>query len=463
MKLRILESQWAPFVNSLCTRRDVETAGIILAERLQGDLLLAKELLMVPDSGYAVRRIDQLRIDPVAFNRLIRPARDKGLSILTVHTHPGSTEPWFSRADDLGDARLMPSLFTQMSGPHGSMVIAGDTGIATARVWLENGVKTSVDLQIIGKVPHFSTNIGSAGGPAPWFDRQQLALGQNGQAILRNLNVAVIGLGGTGSVAFAQLAHLGVGHITVVDGDLVESSNVSRIIGATAHDVAVSWKVDVAARYAQTLGLGTSVTVLRGHLGADIDNSALEGCDIILSCVDRHIPRAILNRLAYAKAIPIIDMGTAFRVDSVGKIVAGAGRVVIVGPGRRCLACWGHIDSARMRIESLPPSERAKEAAEGYVSGVDIPQPSVMAFNTMVAGAAVTELLRLATHFAGVDEPPSRLGFDFLSGTVKRNILGSSDACSICSSRATRDATLNPNDAEDALIYSGKNITRKHK
>ena len=80
MKLRILESQWAPFVNALCARRDVETASIILAERLHGgDALFARHMVTVPDQGYAVRRIDQLRIDPVTFNRMIRPARDGGL------------------------------------------------------------------------------------------------------------------------------------------------------------------------------------------------------------------------------------------------------------------------------------------------------------------------------------------------------------------------------------------------
>lgn len=435
MKLRVIESQWAPFVASLCARRDVETAGIILAERLNGgDVLLAKQLLVVPDEGYAVRRIDQLRIDPIAFNRLTRPARDTGLSIMTVHTHPNSTEPWFSLADDQGDSRLMPSLYAQMPGPHGSIVIAGDTRLAAARAWLENGTSTEVGVDIIGSIPHFSISKTSM---QPWFDRQRLALGDTGQAILHNLHVAVVGLGGTGSVAFAQLAHLGVGHITIIDGDHVESSNLSRILGATVADIGTSWKVDVAVRYAQDLGLGTRVTVFRGHLGADIPVTAIEGCDMILSCVDRHFPRALLNRLAYAKAIPTIDMGSAFRVDEMDKIVAGAGRVVVIGPGRRCLACWGHIDPQRMRIEALSASERAGQVAEGYVDGADVSQPSVVSFNTMVAGAAVTELLRLATHFASVDDPPMRLSFDFLSGTVRRNVLGGAGTCAICSSCST--------------------------
>jgi hypothetical protein len=42
MNLRVLESQWQPFVSRLCERRDVETAGLILAERLNGGVLLAR-------------------------------------------------------------------------------------------------------------------------------------------------------------------------------------------------------------------------------------------------------------------------------------------------------------------------------------------------------------------------------------------------------------------------------------
>jgi molybdopterin-synthase adenylyltransferase len=435
MKLRILESQWAPFVNTLCARRDVETAGIILAERLHGGTVLyARHLSLVPNQGYAVRRVDQLRIDPVAFNRLIRPAREGGLSVITVHTHPGSDLPWFSAADDAGDSRLMPSLFAQMPGPHGSVVLAGETGMPMARVWDDAGRKTEVQVNIVGKtlrIPTFADGLLDQG----WFDRQRLALGDEGQRALRSLHVAVVGLGGTGSVSFAQLVHLGVGRITVIDGDRVSNSNISRILGATSHDAGIAWKVDVAARYAESVALGTEVTVIRGQLGTDVSPSEIEGCDIVLSCVDQHLPRALLNRLAYEKAIPIIDMGSVFRTNSSGGITAGAGRVVIVGPERRCLACWGHVDPDRIRIEALAPADRASLAKEGYVHGADVPQPSVIAFNTTVAGAAVIELLRLVTHYAGVDNPPMRLSFDFLTGTVRRNVLSppSLDAhCKIC-------------------------------
>jgi ThiF family len=156
----------------------------------------------------------------------------------------------------------------------------------------------------------------------------------------------------------------------------------------------------VAARYAERLGLRTEVRCLKGHFGKDISPEEIEGCDLVLSCVDRHLPRALLNRLSYEKAIPLIDMGSAFRVDASGRITAGSGRVVMVGPGRRCLACWGHIDPNRIRIESLSESDRAREVADGYIDGAEIAQPSVIAFNTAVAGAAVIELMRLVTAFA---------------------------------------------------------------
>jgi molybdopterin/thiamine biosynthesis adenylyltransferase len=438
MQLRILTSQWEPFAGALCARGDVESAGVILAERLDSGTLLARRLLAVPNDGYSIRRIDQLRIDPVMFNRLIREARDRHLSVFTIHTHPGTERPWFSCADDAGDARLMPSLFAQMYGPHGSLVVAGLTRVPVGRAWTAPGTLQPIGIRLVGSTLDVFPATPPTAGKEAWFDRQRLALGEHGNALLRELHVGIVGLGGTGSVVLTQLAHLGVGHLTLLDGDRVEESNVSRILGATRHDAGMGWKVDVAARYVERLGLGTAVRVLRGHLGADVSLTALQGCDAIFSCVDRHTPRALLNRLAYDCAVPVIDVGSAFRVDVGGRVVAGAGRVVVIGPERPCLACWGHLDPTRLRQEAMPREERSQLANEGYIQGADIPQPSVVAFNTTVAGAAVIELLRLVTRFAGADDPPLRLAFDFLTGTVRRNRLASTDACRICR-RATSE------------------------
>jgi hypothetical protein len=434
MNLRVLQSQWEPFARALCARRDVETAGIVLAERLQnGSILLARRLHLVPDDGYQVRHSDQLRVNPLVINRLVREARDRKLSVLTIHTHPGAQRPWFSKADDAGDARLIPSLFAQMAGPHGSLVLAGQTGIPVGRAWTAPGIRQPIGVRIVGSALQVVPAAAHNHRDEAWFDRQRLALGENGQGMLRDVHVAVVGLGGTGSVVLAQLAHLGVGRITVIDGDRVEASNVSRVLGATRHDAGATWKVDVAARYVEGLGLGTEIRVIRGHLGTEVSPVAVEGCDVVLSCVDTHTPRALLNRLAYERAIPVIDLGSAFRVDSAGRVVGAAGRVVVLGPGRPCLGCWGHLDATRLRLEALPATDRAHLAAEGYIDGAEVAQPSVVAFNTSVAGAAVVELLRLVTGFAGGDDPPQRLSLDFMTGNVRRNRLIASPECGICS------------------------------
>jgi hypothetical protein len=443
MNLRVIESQWDAFIDRLRARTDVETAGIVLAERLHGgEVLLVRRMIEIPPEGYLIRREDQLRLDPVTLNHIIRPARDGGLSVVTVHTHPGTTHPWFSTADDNGDARLMPSLFHQMPGPHGSVVVAGDTGVATGRVWCEGGEKRELAIAVVGRALRFFRHTNLATGDSAWFDRQRLALGDAGQEALRDLHVAIVGMGGTGSVAFLQLVHLGIRRITVIDGDRVVASNISRILGATADDAGRTWKVDVAARYALQLGFGTNVRSLKGHFGADVSPAEIEGCDLVLSCVDRHLPRALLNRLSYEKAVPVIDMGSAFRVDAKGKLTAGAGRVVVVGPGRPCLACWGHIDPDRIRIESLSDTDRTRELADGYIDGAEVQQPSVVAFNTAVAGSAVIELMRLVTEFAGVDDPPLRLSFDFENGTVRRNRLSDCGGCRICLPKLTPQNTL---------------------
>jgi hypothetical protein len=429
MRLKVSEATWHAFSDHLLKRTDVESAGIVLARALDaadGLLLVADELLVVPDDGYLIRRFDQIRIDPIAMNGMTQRARDEGLSIFTVHTHPMANEAWFSWADDNGDKRLMPSLHAQAPGPHGSIVIVPGGGVL-ARAFDEQGVATMVDFDIVGRrlVRHRQARERLEDER---FARQELALGAAGQARLRSLRVGVIGLGGVGSIVAAQLMRLGIGELVYVDGDVVSASNLSRVYGARRDDVGVK-KVAVAARYVMESGLPVRVVTIDEPLGAQ-HALLLRSCDVVFSCVDTHTPRSLLNALAYEALIPIIDMGTAFRVDGTsGVITSSGGRVVVVGPGRPCLGCWGHLNADRLREEALSSAERAELSRHGYLSGVDVAQPSVVAFNTYVAGAAVIELLRLVTAFAGADDPPNRLAFMFEDGSVSRNDVNARASC----------------------------------
>jgi molybdopterin-synthase adenylyltransferase len=439
--IRIGEEMWTRLLAALSGRSDVESAGLLLGEPLQttaGTVVAVREAIPIPEAAYQVRRRDQLSIDAIALNRLTRPARDRGWSIFTMHTHPGAREPWFSFADDAGDARLMPSLQCQIPNvPHGSIVVVDD-GKALARTFNPDGSCHEVPIRVSGRT--LTTLSESLAVVESWFARQELALGARGQQQLRHLRVGVVGLGGIGSIVALQLAHLGVGELVLMDGDRVEPSNVSRVAATTKTDPGVAYKVDVAANYAESVGLVGHVERHRVFVGP-AEAPVLGSCDLLISCVDRQTPRAILNRVAYSHFIPVIDLGTVFRVDTTGKIVGEAGRVVVIGPGRPCLGCWGHLDANLLRIEALPPYDRESEILAGYIEGADEPQPSVIAFNTMVAGAGVIEVLRLVTGFAGAATPPLRLAFSFTDGTVRRNSLTSHEQCSICgSSRALQAA-----------------------
>ncbi len=432
MKLRITEKMWKGLCEDLLDRKDVETAGILLGESIQtpnGDVVIIRQAFAVPDDAYTVRKIDQLSIDPISFNRLTKIARDKQWSVFTIHTHPQARDAWFSKADDVGDARLMPSLHCQIPGAlHGSIVLTSSGDIAV-RVFDDTARSTEMSMQIIGK--SIVTSRLSVGSKEEWFIRQELALGGAGQTKLRNLRVGIVGLGGIGSLVSMQLSHLGISELVLIDGDIVEASNVSRIVGARKDNAGSSSKVDVAADYAESLGLSTKIERYPYYLSAKHE-SLIASCDVVMSCVDTHSARALLNRYSYKYHVPIIDLGTVFRVNNTGLIVSDAGRVVTIGPGRPCLGCWGHIDANAIRIESLSPEDIENEVNEGYIDGANVDQPSVISFNTYVAGAGVTELLRLVTRFAGAESPPNRLAFSFHEGVVRRNSLAGNPRCSIC-------------------------------
>ena len=77
------------------------------------------------------------------------------------------------------------------------------------------------------------------------YTRTEMLIGKNGIERLKSSHVAVFGIGGVGSYAVEALARSGVGHISVIDADKVNESNINRQLIATEKTVGID-KVEAA-------------------------------------------------------------------------------------------------------------------------------------------------------------------------------------------------------------------------
>jgi hypothetical protein len=156
--------------------------------------------------------------------------------------------------------------------------------------------------------------------------------------------VGVVGLGSFGSIIAETLARIGVTDVLFVDHDRIEQRNLDRTLHATEADVySQSPKVHVAERAAQISHTAATfdVTALPVSVLTREGAAAVLDCDVVLSCVDRPLPRAVLNAIAYAHLVPSVDGGILARVTPDRRPLHVDWRIHTVGPGRGCLFCIG--------------------------------------------------------------------------------------------------------------------------
>ncbi len=111
---------------------------------------------------------------------------------------------------------------------------------------------------------------------------------------LRDLSVAVIGLGGTGSLVTELLASNGVKHISIVDRDYVEESNLHRQIIFDEKDVGKR-KVDAAYSRLQAMNSSVEVKKVFGTLDSGNAIDLFSEVDIVIDCTDNITSRLIIN------------------------------------------------------------------------------------------------------------------------------------------------------------------------
>lgn len=371
--------------------------------------LLGRETWAAEPSDYLVQGAFHLEIEPRLWARAAKRARATGESLVIAHSHPGNPKiPDFSPTDDWGERRLLPKLHARAAGPHGTLVVS--SGGSRGRLHAADGTWTPMVLGALMPPPDDPSLADDR------FDRQRRAVGPEGQARLRSLTVAVVGLGGLGSHVVQQLLHLGVAKLVIVEPDRVEPSNLSRLVGASCADaMAKEPKVSIARRLADALAGGTELVLIQSDVRQDEAVHALLEADFVLGCTDTQLSRLLLNALAHQYYLPVLDLGVELQLGgSMG------GRVTALGPDGGCLWCWGILSAEQVRAEQMPLELRAEYVGRGYVTDLAVEQPAVVSLNGVVASLAVTEMLRRVTGMGGAEGAADLLLYRLADGTVRR-------------------------------------------
>lgn len=386
-----------------------------------GRRLLASDLILPGDDSWERQNEGQLRPSARWISASISRAIAADAGLLFVHSHPDPGYPvGFSAVDVRAIGALGETIGPILPGPFAAAVVHPE-GWAAAVVDGDSMVEVS-RITAVGRAlrplnPRHAAEATSS-LVSPLDVRQRDALGTVHDT-LRQLDIAVVGVGGLGSPTAEHLVRMGAGSVLIVDHDRLDTpSNVRRVVGSTAADLAAvepPLKVDVVGRHLDQLGLGEPIIRLDGDVRTEETFRALLDTDVVVCATDTHGSRGILNELASTYLLPVIDVGVQAGGRKNGDLAALVAEVAILTPVTPCLWCRDRISADVIRAENLPLDQRGRLIHEGYlVGGVGQPAPSVVALTALGSGLATCALLGLISSEG--DVCPSGYWVDGLMG-----------------------------------------------
>lgn len=131
-------------------------------------------------------------------------------------------------------------------------------------------------------------------------------IGGAGQLKLKGARVAVVGAGGIGAGAIPALTGAGVGHLTIIDDDRVELSNLQRQPLYAANQVGER-KADLAARFVGKRNPHVECRTVADRIEGDNAEAILDGHDVILDGTDNFATRLTVSDAAVRLGVPLIS------------------------------------------------------------------------------------------------------------------------------------------------------------
>lgn len=374
------------------------------------------------------------------------------MGLAFAHSHPLS-QGWQSLndVDRVAETRIA-NLGRELTGfPLVGLTLAGDRSWS-GRIWGGSGrevrPRACEAVRVVGDSLSvtFNDRLRPAARAQPSQTRTIHTWGEKTQAMIARLRVAVAGVGSVGMAIAELLARTGIQHIGVFDFDSVEPVNLDRLRGARALDaLLVRSKAHVARRLLREV----STAEITAHAIHELSVCEPEGLtrlldyDLIFSCVDRPWPRHVLNTLAYADLIPVIEGGLLAFQNPNGRLRNAYWRSTIARPGRPCLACLGQYDRADVQLErdgSLDdPSYLANLPADSRLRR----RENVAALSVSVSAALMQQFVSYLACPSGLGDP-GPLRFSARDHTVEWDSIECSTACPFQASTGCGDARLVP-------------------
>lgn len=167
---------------------------------------------------------------------------------------------------------------------------------------------------------------------AEWTERAELLFKKEGLNKLQNANILVVGLGGVGSFAAEFLVRAGVGKMTIVDGDVVDITNINRQLPAL-HSTVGQPKITIVGDRLMDINPELKLTKVQEFLSPERAFEIVsDDFDYVLDCIDSVTPKLNLIIAAKRKRVKIISsMGAG------GKMEAAKVKVSCITQATNCM------------------------------------------------------------------------------------------------------------------------------
>lgn len=372
------------------------------------------------------------------FRRAADLAAKAGCGVGLIHSHPrGSDWQALNRIDHAAEENFAAQAMALTGQPLLGMILSGADQAHSARIWQRHAPHCyqplhAESVRVVGDqfTVTFNPNLAPAPPATDSQTRTVSAWGPTVQDTLARLHIGVIGTGSVGMIITEALARTGIGHLTLLDFDAVETVNLDRLLHATRRDARRGRaKVDIAARAARRAATHPAfrVTALEASVVEPAGFAAAADCDILISCVDRPWPRQVLNLLAYAHLIPVVDGGVSVTTHTRG-LRGAEWRAHIAAPGRACLECLQQYDPAHVATERDGLLDDPT-----YITGLPVDhilrrKENVFTFSLAAASAQMNQLITMVAAPAGRADTGAHL-YHLATSTIDRRESGCDQQC----------------------------------